>query len=60
MQIEAAGPCAIDYIELVDVEDLTPETIVDGQCLVALAVRIGNTRLIDNMVVGTVGTGFRP
>lgn len=50
-QIEAAGPCAIDYIEIVDAEELTPKAVVEGRCLVALAVRIGKTRLIDNVVV---------
>jgi pantoate--beta-alanine ligase len=50
-QVEAAGPCTIDYVEIVDAEDLTPKTVVEGRCLVALAVRIGKTRLIDNVVV---------
>jgi pantoate--beta-alanine ligase len=50
-QIEGAGPCSIDYIEVVDAEDMTPKTLVEGRCLVALAVRIGKTRLIDNVVV---------
>ncbi len=49
--IESAGPCSIDYIEIVDAEDLTPLTAARGRCLVALAVRIGGTRLIDNVVV---------
>lgn len=49
--IEAAGPCTIDYIEIVDAEDLTPLSTACGRCLVALAVRIGDTRLIDNVVV---------
>jgi len=49
--IEAAGPCTIDYIEIVDAEDLTPLSRACGRCLVALAVRIGDTRLIDNVVV---------
>jgi pantoate--beta-alanine ligase len=50
-QIDAAGPCGIDYIEIVDADDLRPKAVVEGRCLIALAVRIGNTRLIDNMVV---------
>lgn len=50
-QIDAAGPCGIDYIEIVDADDLRPKAVVGGRCLIALAVRIGNTRLIDNMVV---------
>jgi pantoate--beta-alanine ligase len=50
-QIEAAGPCSIDYIEIVDAEALRPKTVIEGRCLVALAVRIGKTRLIDNVLV---------
>ena len=41
----------IDYIEIVDGSTLEPvETIKNGD-LVALAVYIGNTRLIDNFTV---------
>lgn len=50
-QIEAAGPCRIDYIELVDAASLKPQARVTGSCLIALAVRIENTRLIDNLLV---------
>jgi len=45
----------IDYAEAVDAADLGPvETITDGT-LIALAVFIGKTRLIDNAVVGPEG-----
>ena len=45
----------IDYAEAVDAADLGPvETIEDGT-LIALAVFIGKTRLIDNAVVGPEG-----
>ena len=50
-RIESAGPCSIDYIEIVDAEELTSMKAARGRCLVALAVRIGGTRLIDNVVV---------
>lgn len=41
----------IDYIAIVDLKDLRPlQKIIDG-CLIALAVRIGKTRLIDNIIV---------
>ncbi len=50
-RIEAAGPCSIDYVEIVDADELTPLEVVRGRCLVAVAVRIGGTRLIDNVVV---------
>jgi pantoate--beta-alanine ligase len=50
-RIKKAGPCSIDYIDLVDAEELTPKKIIEGPCLIALAVRIGQSRLIDNIVV---------
>jgi len=50
-QIESAGPCEIDYIEVVDAEDMQPKQTVEGCCLIALAVKIGPTRLIDNVLV---------
>jgi len=50
-RIEAAGPCVIDYVELVDADELTALETARGRCLLALAVRIGDTRLIDNVVV---------
>ncbi len=50
-RIEASGPCEIDYIEIVDADSLEPRSRVEGACLIALAVRIGKTRLIDNVIV---------
>jgi len=40
----------IQYIEIVNPRDLHPVASVDGEVLVAMAVRIGKTRLIDNIV----------
>jgi len=57
-RLESAGPCSIDYIEVVDAEELTPLAEARGRCLIALAVRIGRTRLIDNVVVDA-GQGGR-
>ncbi len=50
-RIVAAGPCKIDYIAIVDPDDLTAQTRVGNRSLIALAVRIGPARLIDNMLV---------
>ncbi len=50
-RLEEAGPCTIDYIEIVDAQDLTPKHTIEGRCVLALAVRIGPSRLIDNLVV---------
>ena len=46
--IEAEPLAKIDYIEVVDGEMLQPIEKVEGKVLVAMAVYIGNTRLIDN------------
>ena len=41
----------MEYVEVVRVDDLVPVTTVAGECLIALAVRFGGTRLIDNVRV---------
>jgi pantoate--beta-alanine ligase len=40
-----------EYVELVDAETLEPITRLRGECLALLAARIGNVRLIDNLLV---------
>jgi pantoate--beta-alanine ligase len=40
-----------DYVEALDAEDLSPVTVIDRPIVVALAVKFGSTRLIDNVVV---------
>ncbi len=50
-RIESAGPCSIDYVEVVDADELQPVDQVQGRVLIAVAVRIGSTRLIDNVMV---------
>lgn len=42
---------AIDYVELVHPDDLTRRDQLESTGLLAIAVRIGRTRLIDNMVL---------
>jgi pantoate--beta-alanine ligase len=49
--VEDAGPCRIDYIEIVDRESLRPADALAGSLIVALAVHIGGARLIDNLMV---------
>ncbi len=41
----------IDYIEICDSETLDSMTTIDRPALMALAVKVGTTRLIDNMVL---------
>jgi pantoate--beta-alanine ligase len=40
-----------DYVELVDAETLEPVTRLRGVCLALLAVRLGATRLVDNLLI---------
>lgn len=48
--ITAEPSANIDYIAICDTETLEELTTVNKKALVALAVKIGKTRLIDNMV----------
>ena len=41
----------IDYVEVVDWNTLEPVQNIDGAVLVAIAVFIGKTRLIDNFIL---------
>ncbi len=47
-QIRTEPLARVDYVELVDAENLEPVKKIDGPILAALAVYIGKTRLIDN------------
>jgi len=49
--IEAEPLTKVDYIEIVDSHNLEKLAIVKGDILIALAVFIGNTRLIDNVML---------
>jgi pantoate--beta-alanine ligase len=50
----AAEPLArVDYVEIVNPSSLEPVEWIDGQALVALAVYVGKTRLIDNAILGS-------
>ena len=42
----------IDYVEVVDWNTLDAVDKIDGPVLVAIAVYIGKTRLIDNFILG--------
>jgi pantoate--beta-alanine ligase len=41
----------VEYIALVDPDTFAPVTTVDGRTVVALAARVGGTRLIDNIIL---------
>ncbi len=50
-QITTAPAAAIDYVAVVSADTLRPVERVDEKVLLALAVKFGNTRLIDNLLV---------
>lgn len=53
LQVISKSPtAAIDYIELCDNSTLAAVETVDSNTLLALAVKIGKTRLIDNAIIG--------
>jgi pantoate--beta-alanine ligase len=41
----------VDYVEIVDAANLTPISTIAGESLIAVAVRFGDVRLIDNLAV---------
>jgi pantoate--beta-alanine ligase len=49
--ITAVPGAAIDYAEVVTADTLRPTDRLRGQVMLAVAVRFGSTRLIDNMLV---------
>ena len=49
--IETAEDARIDYIAMVDPDTLQPVETITGRTLAALAVKIENTRLIDNCLL---------
>ena len=51
-KIDAAPLARIDYLTVVDTVDLLPVEKLDGAALVAMAVYLGKTRLIDNTILG--------
>ncbi|MBU4273666.1 MAG: pantoate--beta-alanine ligase [Planctomycetes bacterium] len=55
--IETAEDARIDYVALVDPETLQPVETIAGATLAALAVKIENTRLIDNCILKAVVSG---
>lgn len=51
-QIKGQPLADIDYVDLYSFPDLEEIEKVDGEALIALAVRFGTTRLIDNAIIG--------
>jgi pantoate--beta-alanine ligase len=51
--IESGKHTRIDYVSVVDAEELTPIKVIEDRALLALSVFIGKARLIDNRILGT-------
>ncbi|NOZ60635.1 MAG: 4-phosphopantoate--beta-alanine ligase, partial [Calditrichaeota bacterium] len=49
--INEQADAKIDYVEILNPETLEFQTEIQSDVLIALAVKIGKTRLIDNLVV---------
>ncbi len=50
--IKQSGPCEIDYVELVEPRSMQPVSLLEeGSVLAAVAVRFGECRLIDNLLI---------
>ncbi|NCC50175.1 MAG: pantoate--beta-alanine ligase [Spartobacteria bacterium] len=49
--IRQAPTAQVDYIELMDWRTLMPVETIEGPTLVALAVKVGKPRLIDNTII---------
>ncbi|MFL5473852.1 MAG: pantoate--beta-alanine ligase, partial [Gemmatimonadales bacterium] len=47
--LEAEPAVRVEYIAIVEPEGLSPISTADGRTIVAIAARIGSTRLIDNI-----------
>jgi len=49
--IKERGIARIDYISIVDLDNLEPIKKINSNCLIALAAWVGGTRLIDNITI---------
>ena len=56
-EILDAGPADIDYVEIVDEDNLQSLEVIEGRVRICLAVHIGPCRLIDNVGVDVGGVG---
>jgi pantoate--beta-alanine ligase len=53
--LNAEPGVAMDYAAIVDPESLQPVVRAESGAIVALAARVGKTRLIDNLILGEPG-----
>jgi pantoate--beta-alanine ligase len=50
-ELRKSSRVTVEYIAIVEPNGLTPVGLVDGQTIVAIAARVGGTRLIDNITL---------
>jgi len=59
-KVLASEPRArVDYAEIVDAETFEPVVRLARRCYAVLAVYLGKTRLIDNMLIEPIGEELR-
>lgn len=49
--LAAGGVDTVEYVDILSAPDLSPLEEIAGKVILAVAVRVGSTRLIDNLVV---------
>ena len=57
--VATAPTVELDYVEVRDAHELTTVVALEGDVLLALAARVGPTRLIDNVMLSVHGTEVR-
>jgi pantoate--beta-alanine ligase len=50
-ELRRSAQVGVEYIAIVEPSGLTPVALVDGRTIVAIAARVGGTRLIDNITL---------
>ncbi len=51
--IQKKDTAKIDYVDIVDIDSLERVKKITGNCLIVLAVWLGKTRLIDNIIINS-------
>jgi len=57
--LQSEPKARVDYAEIVDAETFEPVVRISRRCYAVLAVYIGKTRIIDNMLIEPVGDDLR-
>jgi pantoate--beta-alanine ligase len=52
-QVLSGEPISVDYVEVLDPDTLLPVDEIKAPTLLAVAARVGSTRLLDNIVLGS-------